>query len=128
MATDPPLRARARQRRPETRLGLVRRARKMNRILAGLYPDARTELNFASPFQLLVATVLSAQTTDVQVNLTTPALFAKYPAAEDLAAANPETVEEILKPTGFYRAKTKAVIGLSAAVADRFGGEVPRRM
>ena len=128
MATDVTPPARARKRKPETRLGLVRRARKMNRILAGLYPDARTELNFASPFQLLVATVLSAQTTDVQVNLTTPALFAKYPTPEDLAAANPETVEEILKPTGFYRAKTKAVIGLSAAVADRFGGEVPRRM
>ena len=128
MATDVTPPARARKGKPETRLGLVRRARKMNRILARLYPDARTELNFASPFQLLVATVLSAQTTDVQVNLTTPALFAKYPTPEDLAAANPETVEEILKPTGFYRAKTKAVIGLSAAVADRFGGEVPRRM
>ena len=72
--------------------------------------------------------MLSAQTTDVQVNLTTPALFARYPTAEDLAAANPETVEAILKPTGFYRAKTKAVIGLSAALADRFGGQVPRRM
>ena len=120
--------ARARKRKPETRLGLVRRARQMNRILAGLYPDAHTELTFTDPFQLLVATVLSAQTTDVQVNLTTPALFAKYPAPEDLAAANPETVEEILKPTGFYRAKTKAVIGLSAALRDRFGGQVPRRM
>ena len=128
MATDVTPPARARKRKPETRLGLVRRARQMNRILAELYPDAHTELNFKNPFQLLVATVLSAQTTDVQVNLTTPALFAKYTTPEDLAAANPETVEEILKPTGFYRAKTKAVIGLSAAVADRFGGEVPRRM
>ena len=120
--------ARVRKRKPETRLGLVRRARQMNRILAELYPDANTALNFANPFQLLVATVLSAQTTDVQVNLTAPKLFAKYPTPEDLAAANPEDVEEILKPTGFYRAKTKAVIGLSAAVADRFGGEVPHRM
>ena len=128
MATDLTPRARAGRRRPETRLGLVRRARKMNRILAGLYPDAHTELNFASPFQLLVATVLSAQTTDVQVNLTTPALFAKYPTADDLAAANPDDVAEILKPTGFYRAKTRAVIGLSAALRDRFGGEVPARM
>ena len=128
MATDLTPRARTGRRKPETRLGLVRRARKMNRILAGLYPDAHTELNFASPFQLLVATVLSAQTTDVQVNLTTPALFAKYPTADDLAAANPDDVAEILKPTGFYRAKTKAVIGLSAALRDRFGGEVPGRL
>jgi endonuclease III len=128
MATDLTPRPRARKRKPETRLGLVRRARQMNRILAELYPDAHTELNFASPFQLLVSTVLSAQTTDVQVNLTTPALFAKYPTPEDLAAANPETVEEILKPTGFFRAKTKAVIGLSAALRDRFRGEVPPRM
>ena len=128
MATDLTPPARARKRKSETRLGLVRRARQMNRILAELYPDAHTELNFASPFQLLVSTVLSAQTTDVQVNLTTPALFAKYPTPEDLAAANPETVEEILKPTGFFRAKTKAVIGLSAALRDRFGGEVPPRM
>ena len=79
----------------------------MNRILAELYPDAHTELNFKNPFQLLVATVLSAQTTDVQVNLTTPAQFAKYPTPEDLAAANPETVEEILKPTGFYRPRPR---------------------
>ena len=128
MATDLTPRPRARKRKPETRLGLVRRARQMNRILAELYPGAHTELNFASPFQLLVSTVLSAQTTDVQVNLTTPALFAKYPTPEDLAAANPEAVEEILKPTGFFRAKTKAVIGLSAALRDRFRGQVPPRM
>ena len=81
----------------------------MNRILAETYPDAHYELNFTSPFELLVSTVLSAQTTDVRVNLTTPALFAKYPAPEDLAAANPEDVEEILKPTGFFRAKTRSV-------------------
>jgi len=100
----------------------------MNRILAETYPDAHCELNFADPFQLLVATVLSAQTTDVRVNLTSPALFAKYPTPEDLAAANPEDVETILKPTGFFRAKTKSVMGLSAAIRDRFGGEVPPRL
>jgi endonuclease-3 len=109
-------------------LGLVRRARKINRILAETYPDAQCELNFENPFQLLVATVLSAQTTDKRVNLTTPALFAKYPTPEDLAAANPEDVEEILKPTGFFRAKTKSVMGLSAAIRDGFGGEVPRTL
>ncbi len=91
-------------------------------VLADTYPDAHCELNFSSPFQLLVATVLSAQTTDVRVNLTSPALFAAYPTPDDLAAANPEDVETILKPTGFFRAKTKSVMGLSAALRDRFGG------
>jgi endonuclease-3 len=113
---------------PETRTALVRRARKINRVLAQAYPDARCELNFGNPFQLLVATVLSAQTTDKRVNMTTPALFAKYPAPEDLAAADPADVEEILRPTGFFRAKTNAVIGLSIALRDRFGGEVPRTL
>jgi len=128
MATDVTTPAQTRRRKPETHLGLVRRARQMNRILAGLYPDAHCELNFANPFQLLVSTVLSAQTTDVRVNLTTPALFAKYPTPEDLAAANPDDVEEILKPTGFFRAKTKSVLGLSAALRDRFGGQVPQTL
>ncbi|HEY7487680.1 MAG TPA: endonuclease III [Streptosporangiaceae bacterium] len=128
MATDVTPPARARKWQAETRLGLVRRARRMNRILAETYPDAHCELDFQNAYQLLVATVLSAQTTDVRVNLTTPALFAKYPTPEDLAAANPEDVEEILKPTGFFRAKTKSVMGLSEALRDRFGGEVPRTM
>ncbi|MFV2173993.1 endonuclease III [Actinomadura sp. LOL_016] len=119
---------RAGRRRPETRLGLVRRARRMNRILTETYPDAHCELNFGTPFQLLVATVLSAQTTDKRVNLTTPELFAKYPTPEDLAAADPEAVEALLKPTGFFRAKTKSVMGLSAALVERFGGEVPGRL
>ncbi|WP_062357644.1 endonuclease III [Herbidospora yilanensis] len=112
----------------ETRLGLVRRARKMNRVLAETYPDAHCELNFADAFQLLVATVLSAQTTDVRVNLTTPALFAKYPTPDDMAVADPDDMESILRPTGFFRAKTRSVIGLSVAIRDRFGGEVPRKM
>lgn len=112
----------------ETRLGLVRRARQMNRILAETYPDAKCELNFESPFQLLVATVLSAQTTDKRVNMTTPGLFAKYPMPEDLAVADPEEVELILKPTGFFRAKTKSIMGLSVALRDQYGGEVPRTL
>jgi endonuclease III len=130
MATEvtPAPRARARKWESETRLGLVRRARKINRALAETYPDAHCELDFENPYQLLVATVLSAQTTDKRVNLTTPALFAKYPTPEDLAAANPEHVEEILKPTGFFRSKTKSVMGLSAAIRDDYGGEVPRTM
>lgn len=114
--------------KPESRTGLVRRARKINRVLADTYPDAHCELDYASPFQLLVATVLSAQTTDKRVNLTTPALFARYPAPEDLAAANPADVEEILSSIGLFRNKTKSVIGLSAALRDRFGGEVPRKL
>jgi endonuclease III len=124
----PAPRARARKWQSETHLGLVRRARQIDRELARLYPDAHCELNFENAFQLLISTVLSAQTTDVRVNLTAPALFAKYPTPEDLAAADPEAVETILKPTGFFRAKTKSVIGLSAALRDRFGGEVPRKL
>lgn len=113
---------------PETHTALVRRARKINRVLAETYPDAHCELDFQNPFQLLVATVLSAQTTDKRVNLTTPVLFAKYPTPEDLAVANPEDVAEILRPTGFFNAKTKSVMALSAALVERFGGEVPRTM
>jgi endonuclease III len=128
MATATTGRPRARKWQHETRLGLVRRARQMNRILADSYPDAHAELNFQSPFQLLIATVLSAQTTDKRVNMTTPALFAKYPSADDMAAANPDELEEMLKPTGFYRNKAKAIIGLSAAIRDRFGGKVPSRL
>ncbi|MGW8065839.1 endonuclease III [Streptomyces ziwulingensis] len=114
--------------RDESRTALVRRARRINRELAEVYPYAHPELDFENPFQLVVATVLSAQTTDLRVNQTTPALFARYPAPEDLAAANPEEVEEILRPTGFFRAKTKSVIGLSKALVEDFGGEVPGRL
>jgi endonuclease III len=128
MATATTGRPRTRKWQHETRLGLVRRARQMNRILAETYPDAHTELNFETPFQLLIATVLSAQTTDKRVNLTTPALFARYPAPDDMAAANPDELEEMLKPTGFYRNKAKSIIGLSAAIRDQFGGVVPSKL
>ncbi|MFF2098841.1 endonuclease III [Streptomyces sp. NPDC058202] len=114
--------------RDESHTALVRRARRINRELAEVYPYAHPELDFQNPFQLIVATVLSAQTTDLRVNQTTPALFAKYPTPEDLAEANAEEVEEILRPTGFFRAKTKSVIGLSKALRDDFGGEVPGRL
>ncbi|MFE2534469.1 endonuclease III [Streptomyces sp. NPDC059371] len=114
--------------RNESHTALVRRARRINRELAEVYPYAHPELDFENPFQLVVATVLSAQTTDLRVNQTTPALFARYPTPEDLAEANPEHVEEILRPTGFFRAKTKSVIGLSKALRDDFGGEVPGRL
>src|SRR3954449_7731306 len=114
--------------RPETRTALVRRARKINRVLAIRYPDARCELDFTSPFELLVATVLSAQTTDVRVNQTTPTLFARYPDPQALAAANPDELEEILRPTGFFRAKARSVTGLSQVIVERYGGEVPNRL
>ncbi|MBV2154780.1 endonuclease III [Kitasatospora sp. SUK 42] len=115
-------------RKPESHLAMVRRARRINRELAELYPYAHPELDFENPFQLLVATVLSAQTTDLRVNQTTPALFAKYPTPEDMAAANPEELEEVIRPTGFFRNKAKSLIGLSIALRDEFGGEVPARL
>ncbi|KPI11957.1 endonuclease III [Actinobacteria bacterium OK074] len=112
----------------ESHTALVRRARRIDRELAEVYPYAHPELDFENSFQLIVATVLSAQTTDLRVNQTTPTLFAKYPTPEDLAVANPEEVEEILRPCGFFRAKTRSVIGLSKALVEDFGGEVPGRL
>ncbi|QGU03018.1 Ultraviolet N-glycosylase/AP lyase [Corynebacterium kalinowskii] len=109
----------------ETPLATKRRARKINRMLALCYPDARAELDFRNPFELLVATILSAQTTDVRVNQVTPALFLKYPAAEDLAHANLEEVESLVKPTGFYRNKAKALVKLGQELCEKHGGQVP---
>ncbi|TJZ42917.1 endonuclease III [Streptomyces piniterrae] len=115
-------------RKPESRVAMVRRARRINRELAELYPYAHPELDFTNPFELLVATVLSAQTTDLRVNQTTPRLFAVCPTPEDMAAMAPERLEELIRPTGFFRAKTRSLLGLSAALRDRFGGEVPGRL
>jgi endonuclease III len=112
----------------ESRLALVRRARRMNRELGMLYPDAHCELDFRSPFELLVATVLSAQTTDKRVNMVTPVLFAAYPTPAALAASDREDVERIIQSTGFFRAKTQAITGLSQAIVERFDGEVPGRL
>jgi len=97
-------------------------------VLAETYPDARCELDFANPFQLLVATVLSAQTTDRRVNAVTPAVFVAYPDAVALAAAGRAHLEAIVQPTGFFRNKTDTLIRLSADLVDRFGGEVPGRL
>ncbi|SEG75239.1 DNA-(apurinic or apyrimidinic site) lyase /endonuclease III [Nonomuraea solani] len=115
-------------RKPETQLALVRRARKMNRILAETYPDAHCELDFDNPLELLVATILSAQCTDKRVNMVTPILFAKYPAVEDYAAADRTEMEEIIRSTGFFRAKTNSIIGMAQSVCERFGGEVPGKL
>ena len=90
--------------------------------------QAATELAYKNPFELLIATILSAQTTDKMVNLVTPKLFARYPSAFDLAAADPAEVEAIIKPTGFYRVKTRRIIAASRALVELFGGEVPAKM
>jgi endonuclease-3 len=111
---------------PDT--SLVRRARKIDRVLALTYPDARAELDFDNPFQLLVVTVLSAQTTDRRVNAVRPTLFAAYPDAHAMAGADRERVEAIIQPTGFFRAKTDSVLKLSQALVERHGGEVPARL
>jgi endonuclease III len=113
---------------PPSHTALVRRARRIERELAVLYPDVHTELNFSSPLELLVATILSAQTTDKRVNLVTPTLFARYPAAADYAGADRDEMEKIIQSTGFYRAKTNSLIGLGQALCERFGGEVPPRL
>jgi endonuclease III len=112
----------------KSRTALVRRARAINRILAATYPDAHTELDFGNPLELLVATILSAQSTDKRVNLVTPVVFARYPNASAYAAADRAELEELIKSTGFFRAKTDTLIKLGAALTERFDGEVPKRM
>jgi endonuclease-3 len=96
--------------------------------LKSAYPEARTALDWKNPLELLVATILSAQTTDVRVNAVTPALFAKYPTAADYAAADPTELEEDIRPTGFFRNKAKSLRGMARALVDEYGGEVPRNM
>lgn len=100
----------------------------MNRVLADTYPEARCELDYANPYQLLVATILSAQTTDRRVNAVTPALFAACPDAAALASAERADVEAIIRPTGFFRAKAQSIQLMAADLAVRFGGEVPGRL
>ena len=112
----------------ESRLALIRRARRMDRILATAYPQAHCELDFSTPLQLAVATILSAQTTDKRVNETTPALFQRYHTAADYAAADRDELEKLIRPTGFYRNKAAALIGLGSALVERFSGEVPARL
>jgi hypothetical protein len=112
----------------ETPLALTRRARRINRALAEIYPDAHCELDFANPLELAVATILSAQCTDVRVNQTTPELFATYKTAADYASADRAELEAIIRPTGFYRNKAASIIGLGQALCDKYGGELPRRL
>jgi endonuclease-3 len=111
--------------RPRTPKG---RARETVARLKEAYPGTAKELcalDHHNAFELLTATILSAQTTDVRVNMVTPALFARYPTPEDLAAANPSEVEDVIRSTGFYQNKTKSIMGMAQGVAERFGGEVP---
>jgi endonuclease-3 len=112
----------------ETPLALTRRARRTNRELAALYPDAHCELDFTTPLELAVATVLSAQCTDKRVNEVTPLLFRTYRTAQDYAQADRAVLEEQIRPTGFFRNKTTSLIGLGAAVVERHGGELPRTL
>jgi endonuclease-3 len=112
----------------ETPLARTRRARRIDKILAETYPDAHCELDFRTPLELAVATILSAQSTDAGVNKVTPTLFAKYPTAADYAAADRAELEEMIHSTGFFRAKTNSLIGLGQALVERYDGEVPPRL
>ena len=112
----------------ETPLGLKRRARKIDRILGETYPDAKAELDFDNAFECLVVTVLSAQTTDKRVNAVRPKLFAAYPDAKAMAAADREVLEGIVGPLGFFRAKTDSLLRLSATLVEEYGGEVPGKL
>ncbi len=116
-------------RRPrETPEERKKRARRIFSLLHKAYPDAHCELDHANAYQLLVATILSAQCTDARVNMVTPALFARFPDAKALADANPAVVEEMIKSTGFYRNKTKSLLGMANAVVEEHGGRVPDEM
>jgi endonuclease III len=119
--------------RPTAKLseGAEQKAARTKEILKRLkktYPDAHCALNYRNPYELLVATILSAQCTDVRVNLVTPALFERYPSADDLSAAKPDELEDMIKSTGFFRNKTKSLLGMSNAVVERHAGEIPEAM
>lgn len=114
--------------RQESQTALVRRARRIVRELASMYPDARCELDFGTPLELLVATILSARCTDAQVNRITPALFARYPEAAAYAAGDRAELESIIRPTGFFRAKTRSIMLMAQSICDDFAGEVPTRL
>ncbi|HMC55806.1 MAG TPA: endonuclease III [Gemmatimonadaceae bacterium] len=106
----------------------AQRAPEIYERLSAEYPDAKCALDFRNPYELLVATILSAQCTDVRVNMVTPALFAKYPDAQALSVAQPEDVEELIRSTGFFRNKTKSLLGMSGRVTETHGGAIPDSM
>lgn len=106
----------------------MRRARRIHRVLAETYPDAHCELDFTSPLELAVATILSAQCTDARVNQVTPRLFARYPDAAAYASAQRDELEDLIRTTGFFRNKATSIVGLGQALCERFDGEVPGRL
>jgi endonuclease-3 len=112
----------------ESPLALTRRARKINRVLGELYPDAHCELDFTNALELSVATILSAQCTDKRVNEVTPALFRRYRTAADYAGADVAELEELIRSTGFFRNKTRSIMGLGQALVERYDGEVPQTL
>ena len=112
----------------ESKRARAERAARVYDLLAAEYPDAHCELDFESPYQLAVATILSAQTTDVRVNSVTPELFRRYPDAAALASAGREEVEEIIRPTGFFRNKAKSIVGFARGLMAEHGGRVPAEM
>jgi len=128
MAPGPTVTAVPRRPVEETTLALTRRARRINRVLAATYPDAHSELDFRSPLELLVATVLAAQCTDSRVNTVTPALFTRYPDAAAYAGADRAELEAMIVPTGFFRAKAASLTGIGQALVERYDGTVPRRL
>jgi len=123
-ATAPPGRSRGRESVPERKKRAVRIAER----LAGAYPRARCSLDFAGPFQLVIATILSAQCTDNRVNMVTPALFRRWPSPEAMAGATQPQLEEVIRTTGFFRSKAKNILGCCRALVDRHGGQVPPRL
>lgn len=124
------VRVTSKQRRLQPKKGAAesKRVRAIADTLEELYPDAHCELDFGTPFQLLQATILSAQCTDKRVNLVTPTLFARFPDPRAMAAADPQVVQDIIQSTGFYRNKTKSLIGAARVIMEKFGGRVPRTM
>ena len=127
----PSKRARPPKRTARPREDPKARSKRFRKVLARLkraYPDARCALDHRTPYELLVATILSAQCTDARVNLVTPALFARYPTAQALSEADPAEVEDLIRSTGFFRNKTRNLIAMAKAVVDRHGGEIPRDM
>ena len=112
----------------ESRAAKQARAKKILDLLARAYPDAKIALEFRTPFELLVATILSAQCTDERVNMVTPALFRKYPTARELARARTPSLEKEIRSTGFFRAKARSLLGMSKALVERHGGEVPETL
>jgi endonuclease III len=115
-------------RRARSRRDALQRAPTILKRLKRAYPSARCALDYRDPFELLCATILSAQCTDARVNLVTPVLFSRYPTPAALAQANPLDVEDIIKPTGFFRNKTRSLIGMAQALVADYGGQVPRTM